>query len=119
MTVRRAAYILILASAAGGVVASLVSLAAGDQHVAAVAAGVLAAGLVAAIVWDDQGVEQEFRFTQSGALAAGWMLGFLFPPVGIAIGAVLVRRGSRRGRVLLYGSVTLLAIYVIVGALVI
>ncbi len=52
-----------------------------------------------------------------GMVAAGYILSFLFPVVGVVIGVIVMNRGNRHGRWILGLSLLFIAIFFVVGNL--
>jgi Protein of unknown function (DUF2510) len=52
-----------------------------------------------------------------GMVAAGYILGFLFPIVGIVIGVIVMNRGNKHGRWILGMSLFFIAVFLVVGSL--
>ena len=52
-----------------------------------------------------------------GMVAAGYILAFLFPIVGVVIGVIVMNRGNGHGRWILALSLLFIAVFLLIGSL--
>jgi hypothetical protein len=116
-TIARMAWIGFFAVCGGSATAALVAFVVSDAPPWVAAGWGIGACAAAVGVWRDEIGAEEFRFTEDGALAVGWIAAFLVPPLGILIGASLVRRGNGRGKPLI-GAASAVILAVIVAGVV-
>jgi hypothetical protein len=114
-TSTRAAWAALLAAGAGGLLVLLVTVATTVTRPTAALIWFLGAAASYAWIWREEAT-RELRFTSDGASALAWLCAFFLPPVGIAIGAVLWRRGSAQGLPMILVSLAALAVYALIVA---
>ena len=113
------AWVAFFAVVGGSALATLAGLLAKDTAPALLAvAWVIGAFLGSLWTWSGDPRARELTFTSDGWTIVGWMVAFLFPPLGVVLGLVLWARGSSQGIPMVVASVGISAAYFVLARLV-